>query len=253
MCGTAPTCTSSSRTGGVWSRTSERTVSRNQRALAKKSSPSTRRITRPGKVSDVGVVLDAAVAQPLVVDRPGRPAQDRAAGPVGAIHERQHRDDHGDRQPDEESEHQDAGEAEDGEDEVGRVGPPQAAQRPDVDQVGDGGDDDRPQHRLGQVVEQRHEEQHRHDEEAEEDDARELRLDARRVGHRGPREAGVDGEPLQQAGAEVGDAERDELLVGVHFVVVLGGEGARAGDRLGEADQREGEARRAAGRSRRRA
>ena len=67
----------------------------------------------------------------------------------------------------------------------------------------------------------------------------ELRLDARRVGHGGPREAGVDGEPLQQAGAEVGDAERDELLVGVHLVVVLGGERARAGHRLREADQRE--------------
>ena len=187
------------------------------------------------------MVLDAAVAQPLVVDRAGRPAQDGGRGPVGAIHERQHGDDHRDRQPDERAEHQDPGEAEDGEHEVRGVGVPQAAQRPDVDQVGDGGDDDRPQHRLGQVVEQRHEEQHRHHEEAEEDDARELRLDARRVGHRRPREAGVDGEPLEQARAEVGDAERDELLVGVHLVVVLGGEGARAGHRLREADERQGE------------
>ena len=59
------------------------------------------------------------------------------------------------------------------------------------------------------------------------------------VGHGRPREAGVDGEALQQAGPEVGDAECDELLVGVHLVVVLGRERPRRGHRLREADQRQ--------------
>ena len=57
-----------------------------------------RRITRPGKVCAVGVILDAAVAQPLVVDRPGHPAENGEAGAVGAIHERQQREDDRDRQ-----------------------------------------------------------------------------------------------------------------------------------------------------------
>ena len=65
------------------------------------------------------------------------------------------------------------------------VGAPQAAQRPHVDEVGDGGDDDRAEDRLGQVVEEGHQQQHRHDQEDEEDDAGQLRLDARRVRHGG--------------------------------------------------------------------
>ena len=63
------------------------------------------------------------------------------------------------------------------------IDPSQATQSADVDEVGDGGDDDRRQDRLGQVVEQRQEEEHRHDQEGEEHDARQLGLDARRLAH----------------------------------------------------------------------
>jgi hypothetical protein len=73
------------------------------------------------------------VAQPLVVHRPGRTAEHGEAGPVGAIHERQQRHGHRDRQPDEETEHEDAGEAQDSDDEIGVVAPPEPAQRLDVE------------------------------------------------------------------------------------------------------------------------
>ena len=133
----------------------------------------------------LGVILHAAVAQGLVVDCPGGPSQDRALRPVGAEDQRQQGDDHGDEQADEDTEQEDARKADQRQQEVAAVDASQAAQRLDVDEVGDGGDHDRSEDRFGQVVEQRHEQQHRHDQEDEEDDVGELRLDAGRVRPRG--------------------------------------------------------------------
>src|ERR1017187_7902310 len=59
--------------------------------------------------------------------------------------------------------------------------------------------------------------------------------------------AAGDGEPLEQPGAYVGEAERGELLVGVDLVAVLGGERAGQQDALGIGQQGNADCRRQQG------
>ncbi len=69
--------------------------------------------------------------------------------------------------------------------------------------------------------------------------AGEPRANARAGADGAAREARVDREALQQAGAEVGGAERDELLVGIDLVAALRGERPRRADRLRQRDERQ--------------
>ena len=110
-----------------------------------------------------------------------------------------------------------------------------------VDEPDHGGDDDRGERRLRQAVEQRRQEQHRGDEQHGDEQPREARPHARPGADGAAGEARVDREALQQAGAEIRGAERDELLVRVDLVAALRRERARGADRLRERDEREGE------------
>ena len=105
----------------------------------------------------------------------------------------------------------------------------------------DRGDDDRGERRLRQPVEERRQEEHRRDEQERDEQPGEPRADARAGADRAAREARVDRESLQEAGADVGGAERDELLVGVDLVAALRGERAGGADRLRQRDERESE------------
>ena len=58
---------------------------------------------------------------------------------------------------------------------------------------------------------------------------------------RGARPARPDRDALGDAGRDLGDAEREQLLVGVDDLVVAGGEGAGREDRVGERDEEHGQ------------
>ena len=105
-----------------------------------------------------------------------------------------------------------------------------------VDEVRDGGDDDRGEGVLGQKVEEGREEEEGKEEEEARDEPRELRLCAHCVvdgrAREGTRHRVGGGERAEQ----IGDAKGDKLLSGVDIVLVLGGEGLGDSDRLHEAD-----------------
>ena len=69
------------------------------------------------------------------------------------------------------------------------------------------------------------------------DERRHLRARAGALVDRGLREAAAGGQAAHEAGAEVRDAERDHLLVGVDLVAVLRGERLRGPERLAEDDE----------------
>ena len=68
-----------------------------------------------------------------------------------------------------------------------------------------------------------------------------LGLAARRLGDRGARGAAADGEALEEAGGQIGGAQRHDLLVRVDLAIVLEGEGARERRRVRERDERHAE------------
>ena len=108
----------------------------------------------------------------------------------------------------------------------------------DVDELDDGGDDDRGERRLGQLLEQAGEEQQRDDRERGDDEPRQLRAWRRRE----PLTAVFDRlplttMPLERPGAEVRGAEAEQLAVGVDLVVVAGGVRLGRAEALGEADE----------------
>ena len=63
-----------------------------------------------------------------------------------------------------------------------------------------------------------------------------LRLGARRLVDGGPGLAAADGEALEEPHRQVRNAERDELLVGVHLVAEATGERLRQHARVGQRD-----------------
>jgi hypothetical protein len=100
-----------------------------------------------GDEPGAGVAVDAVVALELVLA-----AQDGVVGPPGPADEVGQRQQDGDEDADQ---HPEQGHAEEGgqpEDELGASDPPQAPDRGHVDQADGGGDDDRGQHRQGEVT-----------------------------------------------------------------------------------------------------
>ena len=93
--------------------------------------------------------------------------------------------------------------------------------------------------------------QQQHDE-AGTDDAGELRLGARLLGHGGAGAAGRHGEALEQAGGDVGRPDPDHLLVRLHLLAALGVERGGQRDRVGQRDERDARRRRRAAARRRR-
>jgi hypothetical protein len=123
------------------------------------------------------------------------------------------------------------------EDELGAADPVQAPDRRRVDEAGGGGDDDRGQHRQGQVAQgawRSHQQQGDGD---GADEGGELGAGAGGHRHRGPGGAAGDGEALEEAGGHVGGAEGPELLVGVDRLVALGGQGLRQHGGVGHGHQ----------------
>jgi hypothetical protein len=94
-----------------------------------------------------------------------------------------------------------------------------------VDQADGGGDDDRGQHRQGQVLEEARGGHQQQGDGDGADQGGDLGAGAGGHGHRGPGGAAGDGEALEEAGGQVGRAEGAELLVGVDRLATLGGQG----------------------------
>jgi hypothetical protein len=151
------------------------------------------------------------------------------------------------------------------EDELGPPHPVQAAGLGGLDEADGGGDDDRGQHRQGQVAQQGGGEDQQQGDRDGADQRRQLAAGPGRDGHRGARGARGDGEPLEEAGGQVGRPQGPELLVGVDGLAALGGQGlgqhggvghrdqgdpegaAEQRPQVGQVDGREGEAREALG------
>lgn len=118
--------------------------------------------------------------------------------------------------------------------------PSEAPEFVDPEEPCDGDYHDRPQCRLGEILEQRRQEGARKQDETGRDDRRQLRLPARPLGgHRLACAAGLD-EPLRQPGNQVRAAERDEIAVGIYRIAVRARDAARNADGLG-ADHHEAE------------
>ncbi len=103
-----------------------------------------------------------------------------------------------------------------------------------VDERQRGGDHDGGERRLWEVGEERVEEHQEDDDEPGADEVRHLGLGARLLGDRSARTAGGDGEPLEEAGGDVGRADADHLLVRLQLVAASRGEGRCGGDGVGE-------------------
>jgi hypothetical protein len=146
----------------------------------------------------------------------------------------EHGDDDGQQHPAEHPEDQHPGQRDHGQGEVAEAEQAGAAEGGRVDQADHGHDDHRPQGGLGQVLEQRGQEQQGEDHDQGGGDAGELAAGARPAidGRLGQAPSGREG--LEAAAGQVGGAERPQLLVGVDLGVVVGGEGPGGRDRLDE-------------------
>jgi hypothetical protein len=146
-------------------------------------------------------------------------------GPPGPADEVAQRQQDGHEDADQHPEQGDPAERGQPEDELGAAHPVQAPDPGDVDQPDGGGDDDRGQHRQGQVLEGAGRGHQQHGDGDGPDQRRELGAGAGGHGHRGAGGAAGDGEALEEAGGQVGRAEGAELLVGVDRLATLGGQG----------------------------
>jgi hypothetical protein len=158
-------------------------------------------------------------------------------GPPGPADEVGQRQQDGDEDADQDPEQGDAQEGGQPEDELGAADPPQAPDRGHVDQADGRGDDDRGQHRQGQVAQGAGRDHQQQGDGDGPDQRRELGAGPGGHGHRGPRRARGDGEALEQAGGQVGGAQSPQLLVGVDGLVALGGQGLRQDGGVGHRDQ----------------
>ena len=93
--------------------------------------------------------------------------------------------------------------------------------------------------RLRQVGKQTAEEEQKNRDESGADQAGDLALGARLLGHGGARAARRYGEALEEAGGDVRGADADHLLVGHDLVAAAGGEARGRGDGIGQRDQRD--------------
>lgn len=112
-----------------------------------------------------------------------------------------------------------------------------AAKLCDLPEVRDGVDDQRGEHSLGQVLEQRREEQHGDEDQHGREEWGELGAGARLLVDGRLGKAAPGGQSTEQPGAGVGDPEHDQLLVGVDVVAVLGREVLSRAERFAEDDQ----------------
>ena len=127
-----------------------------------------------------------------------------------------------------------------------------AAQQRQVHQRQRRGDDHGRERRLRQVGEQRVEEEQEGRDEPGADQPGQLGLRPRLLGDGGPRAARRDGEPLEEAGRDVGGPDADHLLVGLDLFAAPGREAGRRRDRVGQRDQGDAERRERAAPGRRR-
>ena len=142
---------------------------------------------------------------------------------------------------DSEREHRD--EREDQRGGVRLVVAPESARHGEVHQAGDRDDDDGGQHGLGQMVEERHQKQRGQANDRHRDERGEAGLCAGgEVDHRAG-EGAADRITAGDPGREIGRPQRDEFLVGIHFLPAFGRERLRDGNVLEKADEadREGE------------
>lgn len=173
----------------------------------------------------------------------------------GAIEQQQHGHPDADDQPGEGVEQQHARHRGDGGQEIGAGGmsvdaaepgrphPVQAAQRGDIHEFDDRGDDHTRQRRLRQVLEQPGQKQQRQDHEYRDHEPTELGSGPRAAVDGGLGEAAVDHHAGAEPGPEVGRAETEQLAVRIHLVACLGRIGFRGAEPFGETDQQDSDRR----------
>ena len=105
-----------------------------------------------------------------------------------------------------------------------------------VDQSERGGDDDRPQHSLGQILHGRGEEQQHHGDDPGGHQSGELCATADLVVDRGARATGADRKPVGDAGCDIAGAHGGQLGVGAHVLAAAPRERSCGQDLIGEAD-----------------
>ena len=148
-------------------------------------------------------------------------------GPAGAVDDEDQREHHGNYEA---RQHIGQDEAEQGSQGDHEISTPQgvvAAQFFDIHQADHRVHHHDRQHRIGQILEDPCEEDKGEDNQQRRNKRGELRAPACLFGSGGLGEAGVDGEALKQAGADVGRAKGDQLLVGIDDVVIFRSIGAR--------------------------
>jgi hypothetical protein len=152
------------------------------------------------------------------------------------VAEQQHdRDGHGQQQPAEHAQHQDAEQCEQGQGEAVAPQPPDPPQGGQVEEPDDGADHDRAKGGLGQVPEQGQQGHRGQHGRPGHQQRHQLGVGAGAVV--GGRLAGPAGdEALEQAGQDVGDAGGGQLPVRLDAVAVLVGQGLAHGGGLGVAD-----------------
>ena len=215
---------------------SRRIWSRNVRALAKNSGASKRKITSPGSCSASG--CSSAV---VLSGHPRDAAERGLVGPPGAAEDVEDRERDRDRDALQHAEQRDAEERGDRQQELDAALAPQPHGPGHVGQRQRGGDHDRGERRVGEVLQQPgHEHEHQHDRRGS-DDPGELRLGAGLLGDGRARPARADRESLEEPGGDVRGADPDHLAVAVDLLAGARGERRGGGDRVGERDQRDPE------------
>jgi hypothetical protein len=206
------------------------------------------------------VAVDVVVALEVVLA-----AEDGVVGTPGPADEVAEGQQDGHEDPDQDPEQGHPTEGGQPEDELRAPHPVEAAGLGRLDEADGGGDDDRGQHRQGEVAQQAGGEDQQQGDGDGADQRRELAAGAGRDGHRGARGAAGDGEALEEAGGQVASPQGPQLLVGVDGLAALGGQGlgqhggvghgdqgdpegaAEQPAQVGQVDGREGEAREALG------
>ncbi len=188
---------------------------------------------QPGAQQTVTVEACGTHASPVVGD------QYFDGHPVGLG--QQHADGDDDREQDAlqhaEDEHVDEGD--DAEDAVTHPHTLDAAQLGGSDQAPRRHDHERPQRGLGEIVEDAREQRHHERRDGRGDDRRQRAAGAGIGVHGGLRQPAAGREGAEEAAADVGGAERDELTVGVDRRVVGMAQRPAGGERLDERQQRD--------------
>ncbi len=161
-------------------------------------------------------------------------SKDRVVRPPGMPDEVEEREAHGDPDPGQDAEDDDAEEAGDRQSELGPAEAEEPTRASEVEQAQGGGDDDRGQGRRRQVGEQAGCRDEHEDDDARAHQARHLRPGAGRLRDWRPGRAAADREAADQTGGDVGDAQRGELMVWVHRLATAGGERPRDDAGVGE-------------------